>query len=211
VKTIKSLGILGGTFDPIHYGHMVAAACARDAFQLDRIIFMPAAQPPHKDLAGVLDSRHRYNMVKSAVSDNADFEVSSMELERRGLSYTVETVANCRQLYPEAEVYFILGTDALLLINTWKELDRLMQLCHFILVTRPGYQLNRNEDRFRDIPASLWEKTFVLPIPGLFISSSEIRRRVAEGKTIKYLVPAAVEKYIIENKLYQDGEETHAQ
>ena len=210
MQTIKSLGILGGTFDPIHYGHMVAAECARDAFQLERIIFMPAAQPPHKELAGVLDSRHRYKMVESAVGNNADFEVSSMELERRGLSYTVETVANCRQLYPEAEVYFILGTDALLLINTWKELDRLMKLCRLILVTRPGYQLNRSEDRFREIPHSLWEKTLILPIPALFISSSDIRQRVAEGKTIKYLVPAAVEQYIIENNLYQVEVGTHA-
>jgi len=210
MQQLKSLGILGGTFDPIHYGHMAAAECVRDAFQLDRIIFMPAARPPHKDLAGVLDSHHRFSMVELAVHDNMNFEVSSMELERQGLSYTVETVASCRQLYPEAEIYFILGTDALLLINTWKDLERLMKLCHFILVTRPGYQLDPNDDIFREIPGYLWEKTLTLPIPGLFIASSDIRHRVAEGKTIKYLVPAAVEKYIIENNLYQDEEGNHA-
>ena len=209
MQTIKSLGILGGTFDPIHYGHMVAAECVRDAFHLDRILFVPAARPPHKDPEGVLDSRHRFNMVELAAQDNPNFEVSSMELDRQGLSYTVETVASCRQLYPAAEIYFILGIDALLWINTWKELERLSKLCHFILVTRPGYELNRNDQRFREIPDYLWEKTLILPIPGLYISSSEIRQRVTEGKTIKYLVPEMVEKYIVEYNLYQDEEENH--
>jgi nicotinate-nucleotide adenylyltransferase len=204
LHTIKSLAILGGTFDPIHYGHMVAAECVRDALHLDRVIFMPAARPPHKELSGVLDSHHRYSMVELAIRDNDHFEISAMELERQGISYTVETLASFRQLYPEAEIYFILGTDALLLINTWKDLERLLQLCHFVLVTRPGYQLNRNDDKFRDVPALLWEKTIVLPIPGLFISSSEIRQRAAAGKTIKYLVPAVVEQYIIENNLYRN-------
>jgi nicotinate-nucleotide adenylyltransferase len=209
VQTIKSLGILGGTFDPIHYGHIVAAECARDAFELDRVILIPAARPPHKDLEGVLDSRHRFNMVELAAGDNPDFEVSSMELDRKGLSYTVETVASFQQIYPAADIYFILGTDALLLIKTWKELDRLIKLCRFILVTRPGYQLNLDDDSFRDIPSSLWDKTLILPIPGLFISSSDIRQRVSEGKTIKYLVPAAVGKYIEDNNLYQDKEGAH--
>jgi len=209
MQQLKSLGILGGTFDPIHYGHIIAAECARDAFQLEKVLFVPAARPPHKDLHGVLDSGHRYNMVELAVRDNADFEVSPLELERQGLSYTVETVDSCLQLYPEAEIYFVLGTDALLLINTWKDLERLMQLCHFILVTRPGYWLNRNEVRFREVPSSLWEKTLILPIPSLFIASSDIRERVAQGKTIKYLLPPSVEAYIRENNLYRDGDEAN--
>jgi nicotinate (nicotinamide) nucleotide adenylyltransferase len=206
LRTITSLGILGGTFDPVHYGHLVAAECARDAFHLDRVLFMPAARPPHKNLSGVLDSHHRYAMVDLAIRDNDDFEISAMELERQGISYTVETVAACHRIYPGAEIYFILGTDALLLISTWKDLERLLQLCHFVLVTRPGYQLDRKDGRFRGVPALLWEKTLVLPIPGLFTSSSEIRRRVVEGRTIKYLVPAAVEQYISKNDLYRDGD-----
>jgi len=209
MQQLKTLGILGGTFDPIHYGHIAAAECARDAFQLDRIILVPSARPPHKDMDGVLDSHHRYEMVQLAAQDNAHFEVSSLELERQGLSYTVETVASCLQIYPGAEIFFILGVDALLLINTWKDLDRLVNLCKFIIVTRPGYYLNQNEDRFREGPASLWEKALNLPIPALFISSSDIRTRVAEGKTIKYLLPPAVEKYIRENNLYRNGDENH--
>lgn len=205
MHVIKSLGILGGTFDPIHFGHMVAAECVRDALNLNRVIFMPAARPPHKELSGVLDSHHRYTMVELAINNNDTFAISAMELERKGLSYTVETISACRQLYPKAEIYFILGTDALLMINTWRDLPRLLQLCHFVLVTRPGYQLDRRDERFRHVPDLLWEKTIILPIPGLFLSSSDIRRRVAEGKTIKYLVPAAVERYIIEHNLYRDG------
>lgn len=206
VHTIQSLGILGGTFDPIHFGHLVAAEFVRDACRLDRVIFMPSARPPHKDLDQVLDSHHRYNMVELAVGDNDDFMISAMELERQGLSYTVETITNLRQIYPEAQIYFILGIDALLLINTWKDVDRLVKLCRFIVVTRPGYLLNRDQECFKGLPAALWENMTVLSIPGLSISSSEIRQRVSEGKTIRYLVPALVEKYIRENNLYQGGE-----
>lgn len=206
---IKSLGILGGTFDPIHYGHIVAAECARDAFHLDRVIFVPAARPPHKDLVEVLDSRRRYEMVEIAARDNPNFEVSALELERKGLSYTVETMAIYLQKYPGAKIFFIMGVDALMLINTWKDIDRLVQLCNFIVVTRPGYQLNREEERFQGLPELLWQKVSILPIPGLFISSSDIRKRVSQGSTIKYLLPLAVEKYILENRIYKDEEGCH--
>jgi nicotinate-nucleotide adenylyltransferase len=209
MREIKLLGILGGTFDPIHYGHIVAAECARDAFHLDRVIFIPSARPPHKDPDEVLDSQRRYEMVQIAARDNPNFEVSALELERKGLSYTVETMDAYLQKYPGVEIFFILGVDALLLINTWKEVERLVKLCNFIVVTRPGYQLNQEEEAYQSIPASLWEKISILPIPGLFISSSEIRRRVAQGKTIKYLLPTAVEKYVLENNLYRDEEGFH--
>lgn len=209
MQTVKSLGILGGTFDPVHFGHLVAAEFVRDACRLERIIFIPAARPPHKDLDHVLASRHRYNMVELAIEDNPDFAVSAMELDRQGLSYTVETITSCRQLYPKAKIYFILGIDALLLINTWKDVERLVELCSFIVVSRPGYKLNRKQECFAGLPPALWENMTVIPIPGISISSSEIRRRVAEGKTIKYLVPASVEKYIRAHNLYLDKEEAY--
>lgn len=210
MQQLKSLGILGGTFNPIHYGHIVAAECVRDACQLDQVLFVPAARPPHKDLDEVLDSQHRYQMVKMAVQEAPKFAVSSIELDRKGLSYTVETIAAYQDKYPGVEISFILGVDALQLINTWKDVKRLVKICNFIVVTRPGYQLNQEDECFRGITAALWEKVIVVPIPGLFISSSEIRQRVAEGKTIKYLVPAVVEKYIADNNLYQDEEGSHA-
>ncbi|PKM75823.1 MAG: nicotinic acid mononucleotide adenylyltransferase [Firmicutes bacterium HGW-Firmicutes-15] len=206
MQRLKSLGILGGTFDPIHYGHIVAAECARDACHLDRVLFVPAARPPHKDLNEVLDSQHRFEMVKMAVQDNPDFAASALELKREGLSYTVETIASYQQEFPGAKIFFIIGVDALLLINTWKDVERLATLCNFIVVTRPGYHLRHEEEPFREIPAAIWEKILLVPIPGLYISSSDIRQRVAKGQTIKYLLPPAIEEYILKNDLYTEEE-----
>ncbi|MDD3364567.1 MAG: nicotinate-nucleotide adenylyltransferase [Syntrophomonas sp.] len=206
MQQLKSLGILGGTFDPIHYGHIVAAECARDAFHLDRVIFIPSARPPHKALDEVLDSQHRFEMVKMAVQDNPDFAVSALEMQRKGLSYTVETIASYQQEFPGAKIYFIIGVDALLLINTWKDVERLATLCNFIVVTRPGYQLSHEQEHFREIPGAVWEKILLVPIPGLYISSSDIRQRVSKGQTIKYLLPPAIEEYILKNDLYREEE-----
>ncbi len=206
MQQLKSLGILGGTFNPIHYGHIVAAECARDACHLDRVVFVPAARPPHKSLDEVLDSQHRFEMVQMAVQDNPNFAVSALELKRQGLSYTVETIASYQEEFPGAKIYFIIGVDALLLINTWKDVERLATLCSFIVVTRPGYQLSHEEEHFCEIPESVWKKILVVAIPGLYISSSDIRQRVAKGQTIKYLLPPAIEEYILKNDLYREEE-----
>jgi nicotinate-nucleotide adenylyltransferase len=203
MQQLKSLGILGGTFDPIHYGHIIAAECARDALHLDRVIFIPSASPPHKALDEVLDSKHRFEMVKMAVEDNPNFEVSELELKRKGLSYTVDTIASYQQEFPGAKIFFIIGVDALLQINTWKDVDRLATLCNFVVVTRPGYQLSHEDEHLREIPAAVWEKILLVPIPGLHISSSDIRQRAAKGQTIKYLLPPAIEEYILKNDLYR--------
>jgi len=202
--TSKSLGIIGGTFDPIHNGHLLAAEWAREVFQLNELIFIPAARPPHKDLEEVLDSQHRYRMVELAVEDNPAFSVSAIELERAGFSYTVDTVAHYMQIYPGVDIYFIIGVDALQLIHTWKDLNRLLEICEFIVVTRPGYQLDKNDPCFQSVPPSIWDKSTLLAIPGLEISSSEIRRRVTEGRSIRYLLPPPVEAYIRDNNLYGD-------
>ena len=204
---IKSLGILGGTFDPIHNGHLVAAEYARDTCNLDKIIFIPSARPPHKDNQEVLNSEYRYRMVEMAIRDNPSFMVSDLELARTGYSYTVETIDYYIKRFPGVDIYFILGVDALLLINTWKDVNRLVGLCKFIVVTRPGYKLDKSQNCFRDISAVLWDNIRVLAIPGLDISSSDIRRRVSRGETIKYLLPASVEEYIINQRLYS-GEES---
>ncbi|MFA7078221.1 MAG: nicotinic acid mononucleotide adenylyltransferase, partial [Syntrophomonas sp.] len=115
----------------------------------------------------------------------------------------------CLQQFPGINIFFILGVDALLLMNTWKDVDRLAQICSFIVVTRPGYKLNREDECFRGIPALMWEKMLFITVPGLSISSSNLRERVAQGKTIKYLLPAAVEQYIWVNNLYRDEEASH--
>lgn len=203
METGRTIGILGGTFDPIHNGHLLAAEWAREAFKLDELIFIPAARPPHKDLQGVLESRHRYRMVELAIGDNPGFSVSPIELERAGYSYTVDTITHYLQTYPGIKIQFIIGIDALQIIYTWKDLDRLLTLCRFIVVTRPGYELDKKAACFQSVPAEIWERTEFLVIPALEISSSDIRRRVAHGKTIKYLLPSKVEKYIKDNCLYQ--------
>ncbi len=210
MQAITKLGIYGGTFDPIHFGHLVVAEYVREACQLDQVIFVPSARPPHKDLEEVLDSYYRYAMVELAIEDNPHFTVSSLEIDRKGMSYTVETISAYQQKFPGVEIYFILGVDALLLMNTWKDVDHLAEICRFVVVTRPGYQLNRGDERFQGVPALMWEKMVVVSIPGHSISSSDVRKRIALGKTIRYLVPAVVEKYIEEHNLYRNEEKDHA-
>ena len=180
MQNIKTLGIIGGTFDPVHYGHLTAAECARCAFNLDKVIFMLSAQPPHKKRQDISGSEERLTMLKQAVADNPAFEISTLELERKGYSYTVDTIQYYLDTYPEVNIYFILGADALLLINTWKEVTRLVRLCQFIAVARPGYRLDRSDIAFKNVPEMLW--------------------------TIKYLVPPPVEQYIYKKGLYRAKE-----
>lgn len=199
----KSLGIIGGTFDPIHYGHLTAAECARDEFQLERVIFMPAYIPPHKCADKISDPRDRLTMVEKATANNPAFTVSTLEMDRKGCSYTVDTIDYFLQTYPATRLYFIMGVDSLILINTWKDYNRLVGLCQFIVVTRPGFELNRNDENFADVSDVLWDNMHLLPMPGNVVSSSEIRSRVLSGKTIKYLVPPDVEEYIGNRGLYR--------
>lgn len=200
----KSLGIIGGTFDPIHYGHLLAAEWAGEVFELDKIIFIPAARPPHKDPASVINGDHRYRMVELAIKDNPAFTASPLELERRGYSYTVDTIRHYLEADPQLDIRFILGVDALQLIYTWKEVGQLIKLCRFIVVTRPGYQLDRCDPVFATVPAELWDRIELLSIPGLEISSSEIRKRVAAGQSVRYLLPPGVADYIKKNDLYRN-------
>jgi len=210
VKKRRTLGILGGTFDPIHYGHMVAAECARDAFDLDEVVFIPAAIPPHKLGQEIADGRHRLHMVRMAVNSDPHFSASGVELDREGPSYTVDTVEYFLRDASVEKLYFILGVDALLLFNTWKDVDRLVDMCEFIVVSRPGYDLNRDSEAFRQVTPLMWSKVRTLNIPGLHISSSDIRKRIARGETVKYLIPSPVEEYILEHGLYvkkDDGDD----
>jgi nicotinate-nucleotide adenylyltransferase len=200
----KKLGILGGTFDPIHFGHLLAAEWAGEAFGLDELVFIPAARPPHKDPAGVIDGHHRYRMVELAIEDNPAFSVSSLELERSGYSYTIDTVRHYLQSDPQLDIRFILGVDALQLIYSWKDVTQLLKLCRFIVVTRPGYQLDRSDPVFETVPAEIWDRVELLSIPGVEISSSEIRCRVAAGQSIRYLLPSPVADYIDKNHLYRN-------
>lgn len=203
--SIASLGIIGGAFNPIHYGHLIAAECARVEFNLDQVLFVPAHTPPHKEESDILDQAERYRMVEMAVLSNPAFRVSDLELKRAGVSYTVDTLEYFCRHYPSSEIFFIMGLDSLFILDTWKDVERLIQLCRFIIVTRPGYNIKEEVGIRKRLPAEFWSQANFLAIPGLDISSSDIRMRVAQGKPIRYMLPETVENYIRQNNIYREG------
>lgn len=164
---------------------------------------MPAAQPPHKNAANVLEARHRLAMLQLAIADNPVFEMSTLEVERSGVSYTIDTVAAMLQAYPDTDLFFIMGMDSIYILDTWKDVQRLVTMCRFIVVTRPNYHLDRSDPALQGVPEPFWNQADFLEIPAMDISSSDLRARVRQGKPIRYLLPPAVEKYIYEHRLYQ--------
>jgi nicotinate-nucleotide adenylyltransferase len=196
----KRLGVMGGTFDPIHHGHLVTAEEARAQFNLDEVLFVPTGHPWMKAHENVSPAEHRYLMTVIATASNPHFNVSRVEVDREGPTYAVETL---RQLRDDqgagTELFFVTGADAMLEILQWKEPQELFELARFIAATRPGYDLTvfQNETPAHDASVS------VMPIPALAISSTDIRARVAEGRPIQYLVPEGVEYYIEKVGLYR--------
>ena len=188
------LGIFGGTFNPIHMGHLLIADAAAEALELDRVIFIPAATPPHKRPPVLAEARHRLRMVKLAIHGNPRFGCSDMEMRRGGPSYSVETLRQLHHAMPRAKFYFLIGTDSLNELHTWREASELARLCEFICVARPGEQMAR--PRLRGV--------CVHRLPGhpADISSSDIRDRLARGASVHYLVPDAVRRYIEKTGLY---------
>lgn len=196
----RAIGIMGGTFDPIHYGHLAAAEQARLRFALDRVVFVPNRQPPHKKEYCVTPAEDRYAMVLLATASHPQFEVSCMELDRPGPSYTVDTLREFRgRLGPDARLYFITGADAILEILTWRSPQELARSCEFIAVARPGYDLQRLTKEMSDL---LRGRAHILNVPGVAVSSTEIRRRAAAGESLRYLVPPAVARYVEVKRLY---------
>lgn len=193
------IGVMGGTFDPIHLGHLAIAEEARYRLGLERLLFVPCGVPPHKKPYEISAPQHRYTMIQRAIRDNPHFMISSIELEREGVSYTVDTVAALQQQFPAAHIYFITGADAILEILTWKDPERLAASCVLVAATRPGYDLEAFRQRVGEDLAS---HVHMLAAPGVDVSSSEIRRRCAEGAPIRYLVPKVVIEYIEHTGLY---------
>ncbi len=186
------IGILGGTFNPIHIGHLILAEEAREKLGLDKIIFVPAFLPPHKDNSDIAPAKMRLEMVGLAISGNKYFSVSDMEIKRDGRSYTIDTIKEFTKKYPQDELYFIIGSDLLKYLDDWKDLSEIIKMVKFIVVTRPGYPLE-------EIPAYI----STVPIRAVDVSGFEIRSCVKEHKSFRYLVPEAVYKYIIGKKLYK--------
>jgi len=201
VRKRLRLGIMGGTFDPIHYGHLVTAEEALVQFNLDRVLFMPTGVPVRKTHREVTSGEHRYLMTVIATASNPDFEVSRMEVDRPGLTYTVDTMLELRDIHgPHAELFFITGADAVWEILTWKDSGRLADVCTFIAATRPGYDLSK----FTEEDAGRLRVEF-MEVPALAISSTDIRERMSGRRPVRYLLPEAVASYIEKNHLYAEG------
>ena len=201
----RRIGILGGTFDPPHVGHLWLATLAVDAMGLDRALFMPAAQPPHKSGQLVSRATDRLLMTRLAIAGNPAFDLSAIEMERPGPSYTIDSVEQLEQIYQvDTRLYLLMAADSLAQIDTWREPDRLLERIEWIVGPRPGSPLPERADleaRFGDRAGRI----HLLDGPSLDVSSSEIRRRVAAGRAIRYLVPRGVEELIIDRGLYRRG------
>ncbi|HEY7400726.1 MAG TPA: nicotinate-nucleotide adenylyltransferase [Actinomycetota bacterium] len=196
----KRLGVMGGTFDPIHYGHLVAAEEALEQFRLDEVVFVPTGQPWMKEHEVVSPAEDRYLMTVIATASNPKFSVSRMEVDRDGPTYTVDTL---RSLHEEqgagTTLFFISGADAILEILQWREPEELFDLAHFIAATRPGYDLAH----FEEGATALASEVTVMHVPALAISSTDIRARIAGGHPIRYLVPEGVKSYVEKAGLYR--------
>lgn len=202
MEAVRKIGIMGGTFDPIHYGHLVTAQEAHYQFNLDKVLFMPTGIPPHKNKDDISEASQRYLMTVMATSDNEAFEVSDLEVKKETPSYTVETLTALRKIYPQSEFYFITGADAILEMSTWKDPEKALALTKFVAATRPGYSLAKFGDSLEKInPAPA---VYELEVPALSISSTDIRRRVREDKPIRYLLPDKVWRYIYSKGFYSD-------
>jgi nicotinate-nucleotide adenylyltransferase len=191
------VGVMGGTFDPIHHGHLVAASEVAHLFSLDEVVFVPTGQPWQKDHRPVSDPETRFLLTVIATADDPRFTVSRVDIERDGPTYTVDTLRDLASLRPGAELFFITGADALASILTWRNPHEVLALAHLVAVTRPGHHL----DAAHLPPGS----TTVIEVPALAISSTDCRQRVAAGAPLSYLVPAGVERFIAKTGLYQQG------
>lgn len=214
------VGILGGSFDPIHLGHLRSAEEVREALRLDRVAFVPVNQPPHKPARRLADGRSRLAMVKLAIADHPAFEASAIEIDRGGTSYSIDTLEAFAAAEPGADFFFILGIDAFREIQTWKDVTRIFEMASFVVTSRPPALVDRSIDHLLVAARNAFcydnatlsyrhhsgNRLHFLPITGIDISATTVRQRVGRGRSIRYLVPASVERYIHEHQLYLAGE-----
>jgi len=198
-RSAKRIGVMGGTFDPIHHGHLVAASEVGHAFALDEVVFVPTGQPWQKEHRQVSAAEDRYLMTVIATASNPRFSVSRVDIDRPGETYTIDTLRDLRaERGPDVELFFITGADALARMISWRDTDELFRLAHFVGCTRPGHRLS---------PTGLPEdRVSLIEIPALAISSTECRERVRQGDPIWYLVPDGIVQYISKRGLYADGD-----
>lgn len=189
---------MGGTFDPIHHGHLVAASEVQSWFNLDEVVFVPTGEPWQKSGREVTSPEHRYLMTVIATASNPRFTVSRVDIDRSGPTYTIDTLRDLTAAMPDADLFFITGADALTEIFTWRDVTELFSLAHFVGCTRPGYEMD--QEALEGIPR---DRLTILEIPALTISSTDCRDRTARGEPVWYLVPDGVVQYLAKHKLYQ--------
>lgn len=195
------VGVLGGTFDPIHLGHLALASGAMHLAGLDRVLFLPNRQPPHKAGRPVTPAHHRAAMVELAIAGDPRFAFSEMELQRTGPSYTIDTVQELLARQPDWHLAFLVGMDSLLEITTWREWERLLTLTDLLVFNRPGYPTEAGQAMLARL-GPLAERVRILEIPGVAVAARDLRRLASDGYPLRYLVPEAVERYIAAHQLY---------
>jgi nicotinate-nucleotide adenylyltransferase len=193
----RRVGVMGGTFDPIHHGHLVAASEVQSWFHLDEVVFVPTGQPWQKQSREVSAAEDRYLMTVIATASNPRFWVSRVDIDREGPTYTIDTLRDLRKELPDADLYFITGADALSEIFTWRDAEELFDLAHFVGCTRPGFTMDRST--LQGLPE---DKVTILEVPALAISSTDCRKRHMRGEPVWYLVPDGVVQYITKYALY---------
>jgi nicotinate-nucleotide adenylyltransferase len=197
----RKVGLLGGTFDPIHIAHLIVAEECRSNLSLDRVFFVPAGIPPHKLNNPITSAEHRVAMVELAIASNPHFEVSRLDIDRSGPCYSTDTIGLLSHQLPDsAEIYFIIGTDSLLDMPTWHEPARLIELCRFAVVGRPGYTVDM--DYLESVLPGVQSRVEFVNAPSINLSSTDIKRRIQSGHSVKYQVPEQVEEYIFDQRLY---------
>lgn len=201
---MKKYGIIGGTFNPIHFGHLMISEYIRVEMNLDKIIFIPTGNPPHKN--NILDAKIRYKMVELAVSENDNFSISNIEVERKGISYSVETIKLLRK-HLDGKIYFIIGSDTLFQLKTWKRIGELCESVEFIVAVRPEYMSTKTLDlELKYLSQKYGAVVNIVETPLYEISSTDLRNRIINRKSVKYLIPDKVINYIEENNLYRGND-----
>lgn len=201
---MRRIGIMGGTFNPIHIGHLTLAEWAREAAALDEVWFIPAGLPYMKNAEEVLDQRERFHMTELAVQNNAFFRCLDIELKREGYTYSYETLQQLKEMYPQDAFFFIAGADCLCSMEHWKCVEKLFSNCTVIAAVRDSVQLPELETKRRYLEQRFHGCIMLIPFMGLSVSSTEIRKRIEEGRSIRYLVPDNVLNYIEEKELYHE-------
>lgn len=203
-QSIKNIGIMGGTFNPIQIGHLIVAEDVREKFRLDKVLFIPSGQPPHKPDSEVIAAEHRYEMVRLAVNSNRYFEASRIEIDREGTTYTINTLQALKEEYDsDTRFFFIVGADVIPELTTWREYQKVFMLCDFIAVFRPGYEKAAFETAAEQLTKEYGIRIQMAEARLVDISSTEIREKCSRGESVKYLISEDVEKYIHVNGLYK--------